>query len=130
MWSQVEPYRHNTIFVSAQIMSVEIEVSALAYSFKFDEYFLITFQFRNPEILAIPYHCICQLFDGKFECFVFIEGMRQSHLFPFTVVEFCVFGFRKVSYPQLPFAVEIVFFAFGCLSVDDRQCSQQKYEKK
>ena len=61
---------------------------------------------------------------------IFGLGMRQSHLFPFTAVEFCVFGFRKVSYPQLPFAVEIVFFAFGCLSVDDRQCSQQKYEKK
>ena len=47
--------------------------------------------------------------------------MGQSYLFPFTVVEFCIFGFRKVSYPQLPFAVEIVFFAFGCLYINGGQ---------
>ena len=129
IWSQVESHCHYAIFVSAQIMTVEIEVSTLTYSFELDKYFLVTFQFRNPETFAIPHHCVCQLFDGEFKCFIFIESMRQSYLLPFTVVEFSVFGFRKFSYLQLPFTVEVVFFAFGRLTVDNRQCDQQKNEK-
>ncbi len=76
MWSQVEPYRHNTVFVLPRYCPVEIEVTGLAYSFKFDEYFFDYFSVPESEILAIPYHCVRQLFDRYFEGFVFIKGMR------------------------------------------------------
>ena len=82
------------------------------------------FSIYNAETFTIPHHRVCQLFDRNFECFIFIEGMRQSDLFPLAVIECCIFGFRKISCLQFPFAVEIVLFTFTCLSLDGGQCDQ------
>jgi len=60
--SQIETYSHRTIFMQADIFTIDIKISSLTDAFKFNKNFFVFAIGRQTEMLTIPHDCIRQLF--------------------------------------------------------------------
>ena len=76
MRCQVETDGHNSVLVEADVFAIDIEISTLTYTFKFDKDFFLVIVCGEAKMFPIPYDGICQLFDAQSESFVFIESIR------------------------------------------------------
>ena len=60
--SQIETYSHRTIFMQADIFTIDIKISSLTDPFKFNKDFFVLAIGRQTEMFTIPHHSIRQLF--------------------------------------------------------------------
>jgi hypothetical protein len=93
------------------IFAVQVNIGSLTYPFKFDKNFLPFFRNRYFEMLTIPNNGIGQLSYMHTKSFVFVESMRQCNSFPFTIIEYRVFGTFCIANKKFPPHIKIKSFA-------------------
>ena len=71
--SQIETYSHRTIFMQADIFTIDIKISSLTDPFKFNKDFFVFAIGRQTEMFTIPHHSIRQLFYTQTKSFIFIK---------------------------------------------------------
>ena len=71
--SQIETYSHRTIFMQADIFTIDIKISSLTNPFKFNKDFFVLAIGRQTEMFTIPHHSIRQLFYTQTKSFIFIK---------------------------------------------------------
>ena len=122
---QVEARCHHSVLAVTQIVTVQVENSPLAHTLKLDENLTVC-HIGQREMLAIPHHGICQVYDILAERLVAVEGIGQRHLLPVAVIvgrHHCLFC---ITHRQQPLAVEIQFLTLCSLCRCNKQHTHQK----
>jgi len=107
---EVEAYGHDTVLVQSYVFAVEVEIGALPHTLELDEYLLPFGRFRQFEVFPVPCDGVGHFFYGYFECFVFVEGSRESDFFPILIGKSYFFGPVHIAYMQKPLRIEVILF--------------------
>ena len=95
------------------MVTVEIEIGALAHAFKFYKHFTPELFFAEDEMLAIPAYGVGKVDNVASKSLMAIEGMRQGDLLPAGIVVTGLDGFWPVAHLQQPVGIEIQLLAPG-----------------
>ena len=127
--SQIESESHHSVFMLTDKFSVHIQVNSLACTFKLNKDFTPFCTFGKPEMLAVPYNGICQVFDIYLKCLILIKSMGKRHFLPIRIIETYSFSTRNITYFQTPVTVKIIFFPLICLDTCHKSNQQNTYNK-
>ena len=82
----------------------------------------------NYELFPVPTHRIRQIHDILTEGFVAVEGVRQRHLLPLTVVKLWLLGIHIIAYCQSPVSIKVELLTFSRLHTNGEH--QHQIEQK